>query len=78
MRSRYEGPDIPPGWDRSDPAGDLIEVSTGAHIRDVHHAGGWVRNPDGTAIRDSELVAMHNSMHHRDDSGATGLLLLFN
>jgi hypothetical protein len=48
------GQDIPPGWDRADPAGGLIDVSTGGAIRDVDHAGGWIRLPDGRAARDDD------------------------
>jgi hypothetical protein len=44
--SRYED-FISPDWDRSDPAVDLVDVGTGAPIRDIDHNGGWIRLTDG-------------------------------
>jgi hypothetical protein len=53
MTSLYED-FIPPGWDRSDPAGSLIDITTGGPIRGVDHNGGWIRLPNGTAVRDDD------------------------
>ncbi len=53
MTSRYEER-IPPGWDRSDSAGSLIDIATGAPIRNLDHGGGWIRLADGTAIREDD------------------------
>ena len=52
-RSRYDG-HIPAEWDRSDPAGQMIDVTTGLPIRDVEHYGGWTPLADGVAARDDD------------------------
>jgi hypothetical protein len=77
MKSHYDGA-IPPGWDRSDPAGSLIDVSTGAPIREVDHGGGWIRLQDGLAARDNDPA--FNPVLRQDQqigSNAAELLLLF-
>jgi hypothetical protein len=49
-RSRYDGI-IPPDFDRSDPAGNLVDIGTGAKIGDVQQYGGWIPLGDGLAAR---------------------------
>jgi hypothetical protein len=78
MTSLYEE-NIPPGWDRSDPAGSLIDITTGGPIRNVDHNGGWIRLPDGTAVRDDD-PAFNPAMRLPLTSATTNvsvLLLLF-
>jgi hypothetical protein len=55
--SRYEDL-ILPDWDRSHPAGDLVDIGTGTPIWDIDHNGGWIRfggrqPPRAMAIRPS-------------------------
>lgn len=82
MPSCYDG-DIPAEWDRSDPAGDLVDLSTGGRIRDVEHYGGWVRNGDGTAMRDTDFIMMMDRQRRQQqeqeqgDGDSATLLLLF-
>lgn len=71
MTSRYDG-HIPPDWDREDPAGNLIDPRSGARIRDLDHAGGWVIVGDGTAI-----PAEHAQQAQDPASDGNSLLLLF-
>ena len=78
MTSRYEDI-IPPDWDRSDPVGSLIDITTGGPIRSVDHNGGWISLPNGTAVRDDD-PAFNPAMRLRPLSAAVpdcGLLLLF-
>jgi hypothetical protein len=79
MSSRYDG-NLPPEWDRSDPAGDLVDLSTGTRIRDVEHYGGWVRNGEGTAMRDTDFLVMMDQQRRQQRDAAvasSALLLLF-
>ncbi len=57
MGGSYEG-GIPPGWDRRDPVGGLIDMTTGAPIRDMHEYGGWIPWGDGLAIREVDFFEM--------------------
>jgi hypothetical protein len=76
VRSRYEGY-IPADWDRSDPAGDLIDLATGARIRDLEHFGGWMPTGDGKAMRDSEYFMLMDQQRRQVDSASDEILLLF-
>lgn len=46
----YEG-NIPSEWDRSGPASQFRDITTGALIGDIDYSGGWTRLGDGLAVR---------------------------
>ena len=79
MTSDYENM-IPSDWDRSDhPVGSLIDITTGSPIRDVDYSGGWIRLPDGIAVRDDD-PAFNPAMRSPEDTTSppsSELLLLF-